>query len=63
MFQDAQAGLNFADEDEASRFKNAVEKKLAERHDRKMGKFQKQWSLTQINNSPYEIWYIFFLEK
>ncbi|KAL5014857.1 hypothetical protein ScPMuIL_009127 [Solemya velum] len=37
---DAQTGLNFADEDEASRFKNAVEKKLAERHDRKMGKHE-----------------------
>ena len=32
-----QAGLNFASEDEAVNFKKAVETKLQERHQRKMG--------------------------
>ncbi|XP_067685165.1 actin nucleation-promoting factor WASL-like isoform X1 [Haliotis asinina] len=38
----SQAGLNFASEDEALKFKNAVENKLAERHHRKMQKTQRK---------------------
>lgn len=33
-----QAGLNFASEDEAIKFKNAVEQKLLEKQLKKMGK-------------------------
>lgn len=38
MLQTAQAGLNFASEDEAAKFKTSVEQKLLERHKRRMGK-------------------------
>jgi hypothetical protein len=38
VLQDVQAGLNFASEDEAIKFKNAVEQKLLEKQLKKMGK-------------------------
>jgi len=37
FIQEAQVGLNFASEDEAYRFKEAVEKKLVDRHIRAIG--------------------------
>lgn len=40
-----QAGLNFASEDEAQKFKNAVEQKILERHKRKLERKKQQQSV------------------
>ncbi|OWF35295.1 Wiskott-Aldrich syndrome protein [Mizuhopecten yessoensis] len=47
--EDVQAGLNFASEDEAFKFKNAVESKLMERHQRRLEKKKNQQG--SINNN------------
>ena len=48
--QDSQAGLNFASEDEANKFKRAVEAKLMERHKKRMGK--NSWMTDFMRISP-----------
>lgn len=59
----AQAGLNFASEDEAAKFKTSVEQKLLERHKRRMEKRNQQKSQNipstqarqaQVNTAPVE---------
>lgn len=48
--QNTQAGLNFASEDEAAKFKSSVEQKLLERHQRRMSKLKKEYSNKVSNN-------------
>ncbi|XP_069142757.1 actin nucleation-promoting factor WASL-like [Argopecten irradians] len=48
--EDVQAGLNFASEDEAFKFKNAIEQKLMERHQRRLDKKKNQGSVHNNNN-------------
>ncbi|XP_033746820.1 neural Wiskott-Aldrich syndrome protein-like [Pecten maximus] len=49
--EEVQAGLNFASEDEAFKFKSAIEQKLMERHQRRLDKKKNQQGSVHNNNN------------